>query len=346
MLLNVVDQVVGSIERHAQMSGDTSGNAKDQLPGIDFLLKTLALLGDLPAPRGDHYTYWWTLYSGGRQLTHMGTDGERAFGDAVRGLDQDQRDNALVLLAPIVDGSISVTSKDAVERMRAAVERETLIRDRMLHLWKRAESGERNLPIKTFTVGMRTYLVGYHVDGVLHSGPNAANVAGQVLYDLTLGVLDADYKTDVVPTRVALMDSTDRGLVNAALEQEQSVLSRVLAELPITALQLGSYSPQMIAGHLTRLPPETIAMLDTFVTLVAEGGKIWGTHQSEINTYLVHPDREVPAEELTALPVPPTHGTGGHTHSETEALMRMRARNGIVKAIKDALAVLANPQPV
>jgi hypothetical protein len=338
-LLNVVDQVVGSIERHSQMRGDMSGTAKNGLRQIDELLKLLAELADLPTPRGSHYTYWDTLY-GGRQLTHGGTAGEVAFGEAVRGLDADQRQNALVTLGPIVDGSLALGSKDAIERLIAAAEVEDRIRNRMLFLWQRDESGERHLRVKTFTVDMRTCLVGFYVDGVLYSGPNAADVCGQVLYDLCLGVHNGDYKTKIVLGRYARMDTKDRTLVDAALGNEHSVFSRVLDAIPLTELELGSFSPQMSAGYLERLPQDTIAALEAFVALVGVGGKIWGTHQSQINTYLTNAHKEVSAEELENLPVPPTVGTGGHTHTETEALMRMRARNGLVKCLKDALDAL------
>lgn len=343
-LLNVVDQVVGSVERTSQMRGDMSGNAKDQLPHVDELLQTLAAQADLPTPRGSHYTYWFTRY-GGRQLTHMGTAAEIAFGEAVCGLDADQRDNA-VMLGPIVDGSIALGSKEAVERLLAAAEVQERIRDRMLFLWKRNATGERNLPVQTFTVDMRTFLVGFSVAGEIHSGPNAADVAGQVLYDLSLGVYDADYKTKVVPGRYARMDTTDRVLVASTMGVQHSVFSRVLDVIPITPMELGAFSAQMSAGYLERLPKERIEAIEAFVALTIAGGKIWGSHQSQINTYLTNAHREVPAEELERLPVPPTVGTGGHTHSETEALMRMRARNGLVKCLKDAIDALKSKRSV
>ena len=302
-LLNVVDQVVGSIERHAQMRGDRSGEAKDRLPNVDALLTTLARLSDLPSPRGDHYTYWFTLYEG-RQLTHMGTDGERAFGEAVRGLDGDQRQNSRSL-APVVDGGLPITSNEAVELLLAAAERETAIRERMLHLWKRNASGERNLPVPTFTVDMRTFLVAYRVAGTPYSGPNAADVAGQVLHDLTVGIIDDDYKTKIVPIRFARMDSADRALVDAAMERKHSVLTRLLEVLPITPLELISYSPQISAGYLEALPKSTIDMLDAFTILATEGGKIWGLISRRSTLTSSTPSARSPPSSCGTFPSPP-----------------------------------------
>jgi hypothetical protein len=108
------------------------------------------------------------------------------------------------------------------------------------------------------------------------------------------------------------------------------------------SLELGSYSPALVAGHLGRLPEQTLRMLEGVVELAGASGKIWGTHQSQIVTYLEKADREIPAEELAELAVPSTSGVGGHSHGQTEALMHMRARDGVVKSLRDGLGVIRN----
>jgi hypothetical protein len=323
-LVAVIDIVAGSVERHAQRRGDRSGCAKDQLGPVDELLLKLFGPADLPYPRGNHITYWGVLF-GGDQLTYTGTQGEISFGEAVRGLDYDQRSNALDTLAPIIDGPLAITSPEGVERLLAAAERENDVRERLLKLWRRDEGGDRHLGLRTFTVEMRTGLVAYEVAGTSYDGPNAANVAGQVLFDLALGVCDERYRGQVVVERMRHMDTVDKGLVADALGRSVNVMSRALDELPITALELESYSPKLVAGYLGRLPEQTLRMLEGVVELAGASARIWGTHQSQIVTYLERADREIPAEELAELAVPPTSGVGGHSHGQTQALMRNAA---------------------
>ena len=220
--------------------------------------------------------------------------------------------------------------------------RENDIRERLLKLWRRDDGGDRHLGLRTFTVEMRTGLVAYKVAGTSYNGPNAANVAGQVLFDLALGVCDERYREQVIAERMRHMDSVDKGLVEDALKRSVSVMSRALDEVPITALELVSYSPELVAGHLGRLPEQTLRTLEGVVELAGASGKIWGTHQSQIVTYLEKADLEIPAEELAKLAVPPTSGVGGHSYSQTEALMRMRARVGVVKSLRDGLGVIRN----
>jgi Domain of unknown function (DUF1864) len=340
-LIDVIDVVAGSVERHAQGRGDRSGVAKDQLGPVDELFAKLFVLADLPYPRGNHITYWGVLFEGD-QLTYTGTPGEVSFGDAVRGLDREQRANALATLASIINGEVAIRSAEGIERIRAAAEREDDIRERLLKLWRREGTGERHLQVRTFTAEMRTSLVAYKVGDTFYEGPNAANVAGQVLFDLALGIYDARYRDQVVVERMRHMDSLDRQLVEDALQRPTSLMSRALDEIPLTALELASYSPVLVAKHLARVPEQILQMLDAIVELAACSGRIWGTHQSQIVTYLEKADRAIPTEELAALAVPPTRGVGGHSHGQTEALMRMRARDGVIKALKDGLGLIRN----
>jgi Domain of unknown function (DUF1864) len=338
-LVDVIDVVAGSVERHAQGRGDRSGVAKNQLGPVDELFAKLFVLADLPYPRGNHITYWGVLFEGD-QLTYTGTPGEVSFGDAVRGLDRDQRANALETLAPIINGEVAICSVEGLERIRAAIERENDIRERLLKLWRHEGTGDRHLEVRTFTVEMRTGLVAYKVGDTFYEGPNAANVAGQVLFDLAFGIYDAQYREQVVVERMRHMDSVDRKLVEEALGRPTSLMSRALDEVPLTALELASYSPVLVANHLARVPERTLHMLDAIVELAAASGRIWGTHQSQIVTYLEKADRAIPAEELAALAVPPTRGVGGRSHGQTEALMRMRARDGVIKGLKDGLGLI------
>jgi hypothetical protein len=340
-LIDLIDVISGSVERHAQGRGDRSGVAKDQLGPVDELFTKLFTAADLPYPRGNHITYWGVLFEGD-QLTYTGSPGEISFGDAVRGLDRDQRANALETLAPIVNGEIAIGSVESLDRIRAATDRENDIRERLLKLWRHEDTGDRHLDVRTFTVEMRAGLVAYKVGGTLYEGPNAANVAGQVLFDLAFGVYNARYREQVVVERMRHMDSVDRRLVEEALGRDTSLMSRALEEVPLTPLELASYSPLLVANHLARVPERTLKMLDAIVELAAASGRIWGTHQSQIVTYLEKADLAIPTEELAGLAVPPTHGVGGHSHAQTEALMRMRARDGVIKALKDSLGLIRN----
>jgi hypothetical protein len=83
-------------------------------------------------------------------------------------------------------------------------------------------------------------------------------------------------------------------------------------------------------------------MLEAVVELAAASGRIWGTHQLQIVTYLENAEREISSHEVAAFAVPPTNGVGGHSHRETEVLMRMRARDGVIRVLRDGLGLIRN----
>jgi hypothetical protein len=339
-LMSIVDITLGSAERLAQLTGWPAGAAKNQFSDIDELLVLLAKRGDLPRPRGDHMTYWFTSHSNMLQLTFTGTNGELAFGDAVRALDGGQRENALETLKPIIDGSVPIVSWEGVERLKTATDVEIDIRNAIAGLRRRDTDGVAELTIETFTVNMRTGLTPYPVLGVMETGPNAANVCGQVLYDLALGIYDPAYLTTTVPERAARMDTADRARVQAMIDAPKDIFTLALAELPVTRKQILSYSAQMTAEHLQLSSKHVISMLEAFLGLWKAGSKIWGSHQSAIVHYLERAEREVEAATLEKAGVKTNSGVGGKSHSETEALMRMRSRDGTLLAIDAALKAI------
>lgn len=334
-LVQLADFPIGSIERHAQRAGAEPGAAKLALAGVDVALIRLAGAGGLPAPRGGVATYW--IENDEREpLLFTGTRGEALFGSAVRRIDRLQRHGA-ELLRPICTGELDVASAAAVEAMHEAARNASAVRETLLELWRRDETGERNLSVDVFTCQLRTYLAAYPVGGRLFHGPNAANIPGQIEHDFSIGTVDERYRSEIVPERLLQLDAEDCVRVCAVLAH-RSTLERILDALGLTAQQATAATPAALAARLAASPG--LEAVRAFVALARNAGSTWGTHQSQINTYLKRAAREVPAERLRSLPVPPTAGTGGHVHDSTERLMRMRHDHPVVHALALALREL------
>lgn len=332
-LVQILDFPVGSIERHAQRAGELAGVAKSALRDIDVTLLAFARRGELPAPRGGVSTYW--LENNEHDpLLFTGEDGEARFTRAVIGIERRQA-AGYALLRDICVGDVDVTSPEGVERLAAAAENAAGVREVFLDLWRKGADGTRNLTVEVFTCKLRTYLTAYPVGGVHYGGPNAANIPGQIQHDLAVGTLQPFYREQLVAERLVHLDADACARVIGALAHP-SVLARLLDALGLTALEVTSYSTDMLAARLADRAG-ACAALRGFIALARACGSTWGTHQSQINTYLKKAAREVPAERLRDLPVPPSTGTGGHSHDQTERLMRMRHNHPVVDALRDAI---------
>lgn len=337
-LVQIADFPIGSIERHAQRAGEDPGNAKNTVPDIDIALVMLARAAGLPAPRGGVATYW-LKNDAHEPLLFTGMTGEAAFTRAVININRLQA-YGYALLHPICVGALLVTSPDGLARMHDAASNAVAVREALLELWRKNDDGDRLLSVEVFTCLLRTYLTPYPVGGVMYGGPNAANIPGQMQHDLAVGVLAPFYRERIIAERLVYLDAKDCADVVAALSHP-SVLDRVLETLMLTKTEVTTYSKEMLAARLeTRA--EAIPAIRAFIELARWCGRTWGTHLSQINTYLKRADREVPEARLRDLPVAPSEGTGGHTHDQTERLMRMRHDDAIVRALDQALQCLTD----
>ena len=331
-LMQVADFPLASIERHAQRNGEQPGVAKSTIPDVDISLLMLGRIAGLPAPRGGVATYW-LKNDEHRPLLFTGTSGEAAFTRAVIGMHRKQA-HGYQLLEPICTGIVLLASEDAVTRLMAAATNAASVREMLLELWRRGADGERKLPVEVSTSMLRTYLTPYPVGGVLHRGPNAANIPTQIQHDLAVGVLAPFYRETVIAERLVYLDANDCADVVSALSHP-SVLDCILEALDV-ADNASRTSSNVIAARLTARR-DVIPAVSAFLELARACGRMWGTHLSQIHTYLTNAHREVPGHRLQDLPVPRSEGTGGHTHDYTERLMRMRRDDPVVRALASAM---------
>lgn len=337
-LVQIADFPIGSIERHAQRAGDDPGVGKNTVPDIDIALLALARIAGLPTPRGGVATYW-LRNDEHEPLSFTGTRGEAAFTRAVIEVNRRQA-YAYALMHPLCAGTLLATSDEGIARLQDAAVNAASVRETLLELWRKDDAGERTLPVEVFTCMLRTYLTPYPVGGVMYGGPNAANIPGQIQHDLAVGVLAPFYREKVIAERLVYLDAKDCADVVAALSHP-SVLDRILETLALTKTEVTTYSNEMLVARLGARP-EAVPAVRAFIDLARGCGRTWGTHLSQINTYLKKADREVPEDRLRDLPVSPSEGTGGHTHDQTERLMRMRHDDAVVRALDQAVRSISD----
>lgn len=330
MLIQHLGFWIGSIERHGQRYAPP-GSGIAQLLGVEDTLAKLGQIAKHP-PRDSQYTYW-ALNDTENPLTFTGNREEVNFNKAVNGINRLRIDSNNALRS-IRRGEISLTSPNAGAALQHPTENEWKI----LRFYKGLREEDTGISAEFFMTQMRTYLVSYPIQETLWGGPNAANLPSQMQFDYLLGLVSPEY-AHTVESRWRYLTPEDQ----AALKTDMSlpsVTDLVLEYLGLTADDVVRMPIHALVAHIAFVPPALQTTLFAYSNLFKAITPPTANHFGLIKTHLVDAAKKLTPEEKAQLPVSPERGTGGKSHEETEAIMRMRRKHPV--ASKIARAVL-NP---
>lgn len=323
-LLQLVSFVVSSAERHLQTAREPAGAAVIRLS----MTETLVRLGRIARhnPRDSHISLW--LDNRRDPLTFRGGTGEVLFNENVN-ITQDFYEVSASTLYPIGNGDVPLSSEaahDAILFAKVNVER--------VHFaYRRFMESALLTPDDFFR--FRQYLTKYPVEGRMWSGPNAANIIGQVQLDYTIGTVEDFYK-EVIAARWDLWSDEERMAVSTDMARP-SLFTQLLSGLRIADEAQNLTINDLVMAMQER--PEYLPAAEGIAKLVAEAAHLSAYHFALIANYLMKP--KFPPEMVENAIVPPTLGTGAHNHDETRRIMEMRTKHPLGAKIVAAVATIS-----
>ncbi|HLJ89686.1 MAG TPA: hypothetical protein VKZ53_22945 [Candidatus Angelobacter sp.] len=328
--IQLITFIVNSAERHFQALRMPPGLALQQFGSLEGLLVQLGARAEHP-PVATHYTYWlWNsvplLFTGDPQEIHF-----HRVVNATHNLHNYSR----ILLRPICEGNVDVTSPEAMCAIRQTTEN---MKELCRHFNSLTEMNGSSWVFQPafFMKRMRTYLVSYPVCRVDWSGVNAANLAAQMAIDYMVGITTEKYRT-TVHERLRYLTAEDR----IGLEQDMmmpSLTDRILKKMNLNLCRLETLTRSSLGELLLHQPVDVLNSLVALEGLIAAAGRLTSIHWRLIVDYLVKPASQLTPEELANLSVCPLNGTGNMSHSETMAIRDMRRKHPQIGKLCEAVA--------
>lgn len=319
--------LVGSAERHFQISGRPAGTTWQFVPGAEWFTYELTTSLGLP-PAMSIYAYWLDNTDG---YSFTGEPGEVAFGEVVRRWD-DNCKAAGDALRPIALGQIQIDSPDSADAIATAAESVEEISS-IYEVLRKREDGTYGLTFEVFN-RMRNYLCGWRVCGQFSTGPNAANLQSQWSLDL-LGI-GMDGYGEIIADRMQFLMPEDREIVYDDMALP-SVPERFLDRLSLTRREAVVADVSTIADRILDQPPPYRRALIEYSRFHRAIVKLSAKHWQSIDFILIKSVERITPEELAKLPVPPTQSVGGADHSRPKGIFDMRRNDPVVVKLMAAL---------
>ncbi len=326
-VLKLLGFLIGSAERHFQMSGKPKGTTWKFLPDAEYFLADIAeVIGLPPILSLDGY---WLEDRGRNALTFTGEVGERAFKGCVQVWNA-CCETASNLLRPICLGDVPVESDAAVMAINKAMKCYSAIGEKYEEMRKSPSAGRAGLTPEVFN-RFRVYLCGYPVRGKESTGPNAANLRSNFSADLLSGVSDETY-FDKITERMDYLTPEDREVVQTDMALP-SVVDQFLGRLGFSKAELVASETavvaQRIADQSATFRDGLTEYKDLYRAICTLSAKHWGS----IRNILIKPFEKMTPEEKDRLPVSPDKSVGGAGHERPEAIFNMRKENPVVKKL-------------
>ncbi len=316
---------ISSLEKHLRERGEPAGVVFQRIPEAEFLLAYLAEMACHP-PRDSHYTYWlWNTEV--PMLSFTGDPQENYFNDAVN-ITHHLQSVSFELLAPICEGTLSLTHPTAIEALRQAAHNTEVIYEAYRGFMSKDEQGHRRMEPDFFMKRMRTYLPTYPIQETEWSGVNAANLAVQMGMDYRIGTVKPDYR-ETVQARMMYLTQEDQQLIATTLELP-SLADIFYQRLRIHPVQIGELSQAALKPILQSQPAALHTALSAYADLVMAAARLTSMHWALIQNYLIKPAQHLTEVERRHMAVDPHAGTGGSDHQKTAAIMHMRREHPAV----------------
>jgi len=345
--LQLLDFIVGSIERHHQSAGHGAGSGLGSLPGAEQLMLDLGRAAQHP-PKGSAYTRWvWN----DDELSFTGDEQEHLFDDVVRAT-HDLLESAGGALRRVVHGEARLSSRSGWDALEYAANRVQRCHEEYKRL-KARKSGDDNAPAfspRFFATRMRLYLPTYAIAGTVWDGVSAANLTAFWSVDFLIGCVSGarDYSVggarhgtyaDLVTHKAVNVPREEQVLLSADMEAG-SVLDHILRELALNPRDLPNHDEAHLA-RLLAMRPALLNALPAFERMMAAWGSLSGYHLALIKSHLTKVAEGLSPEELESLGVPPDRGSGGLDLSEVRAITMMRQRHPVLRPLLAAVRRLA-----
>jgi len=340
--IQLIGFAVSSLERHYQSEKLQVGTAILRLGVVNELLSDLSIPAKHP-PRDTHYTYWlWN--NGQRPLTFTGDDQEIFFNRVVNRTHELHEDSCQNL-RPLCLGELDLRSTEAALAVTASSDNSLELYERFRSFMSKDETHDRRMmEPQFFMTRMRTYLPTYPINGVTWAGVNAANLAAQMQLDYLVGVVLPEYDVTV---RGRLPYLTEEDRKNLEVDMVIPSLSdRLIEELALTRESLEFLDASDLANYIFTQSVDIQRILFSYKKLVHANAKLSAIHWALIQNYLVKAAADLTAEEKAKLSVAPDRGTGGKTHAQTQAIMRMRKEHPIFGKLTAAIDIVEKAIPV
>lgn len=333
-LLRRLGFVLSSLEYHLRRTGEPL-HALQLLSGVEEVLITLGKLAR-HIPRDSHYTVW--LWNTGPDSIRFTTDPqEKAFALAVTETDRLHADSCMavreICRAPELFGT-----PEAAQLLRRGEANTGEVCRIYQNFRKPHREGE--LTPDFFMLRLRTMLLAYEVAGVMHSGPNAANVASQVSLDFLTGFAAPTYFEQWALKRMQHMVPEDYFMVTMDARQTIDLAIICLAHLGISSDVFVSLTENEIARLIRQQPASVRSAIAAYAAFAKEQIRLSGIHFSFIKSHLIHAQQRLTPEQRAKLPVQPERGTGHTNHQDTFSIFEMRHNHPVISRLIRTMPLL------
>jgi hypothetical protein len=328
-LLQHLGFILASGERLAQARGHAAGWIVQQLPGIAEALVSASSGERVPALTSELY---WERNVSHPPLSFTGEQHEFFFISAVR---TQVALRAVVnrQLRTLLDGDWNPATPEGARMLRAAAAAMEEAHGQYLDFRHGADGNPLMTP-QQFNE-MRMWLVPTVICGQTLAGANAAYIPEMVVTDFLLGTANAEY--DEYVRSFDLYESPE-GRALIARDRERTSLINVLAQgLGFRPAEFDRASVAQVAERVRSAPTAYAWTLAAFRRLIGEFIGSSGAHVGLVHTHLEKYAAELSPEQLEAMPVKPTHGTGGHSHGHTRQIHDMRRQAAPLRKFLAAL---------
>lgn len=321
--------ILASAERHAQANGHAPGWVVSRLPGVEEALLAAAGSERVPVLTGELY---WETNDGIPPLSFTAEPHELFFISAVR--------TQLALRAVVntqvrnlLDGSWNPRSAEGGHLLRAAATAMREAHEQYLEFRRGPDDHPLMTPAQFNE--MRVWLAPTVVGGQTFAGANAAYLAEMVVTDFLLGTADGEYGRYAA----SFADyQSPAGRSQVAADSTRTPLVLLLANaLGFTSEEYDHASVLDVADRIRLAPRALVRSLEASKELISAFVGSSGAHIGLIHVYLEKYESSLDHESLEAMPVKPSHGTGGHSHDHTRHLHDMRRTSPRIRKLLQAL---------
>jgi Domain of unknown function (DUF1864) len=324
--------ILASGERLAQGHGHAPGWIVQQLPGLAEALVAASAGERVPALTAELY---WERNTTHPPLSFTGEPHESFFISAVR-TQIALRAMVNQQLRVLVDGDWNPATPEGARMLRAAAAAMEEAHGQYLDFRHGPDGAPLMTPLQFNE--MRMWLAPTVIAGQTLAGANAAYIPEMVVTDFLLGTASADYDEYV---RSFDQYESPEGRALIARDRNRTSLITILARsLGFSGEEFDQASATQVADRVRSAPTAFSWTLTAFKHLIGEFIGSSGAHVGLVHAYLEKYAADLSPEQLAAMPVKPTQGTGGHSHGHTREIHDMRRQatpfRKFITALKEA----------
>lgn len=341
--------LVATAERWGRVVGFEPGTAYQMLgPNGPAWVEEMMRRTDAVAPRMGVDEYWLKNLPTASSPTFTGSTGEHMFRAQVHLVDGSTRE-IMAALGPIMSNEVKLA--DSHELLKACTTRAVTMNKGVLDLSKAFAPGEFHrgmrqalLPIPCPVASgnlpgeSQAYIGDFPVGGKVFEGPNAANIVGVPMLDLSLGLDDQEYRA-MIQGRFRWYAPDDLAQIKQCLAANRSMVDIVAESLGVPTSALVAMPVSDVAKVLMGSTPAVMQAASELAKFCEFYRKWSGAHFGAISKHVIDAGKHIPNAELAILPISSQTGVSGNSVSHARHVADLRRAGFLTHRLPAAMRI-------